>query len=232
MTVSLFWWAVPCEYIWFSSLSVGVRTRFIQLPLVYFILSRQSSTKVMLWKIVKMSLVMMITLDFSPDSWGIVFACEIRGQSEIRIRKLCTCLENPNICGWNIMNKTQMQGYRLNYERKIVFPKSSILLLGPKRNWAFISSMPKLRFICQGLGCPLEVFVPSIWWKELNLSFGQQTRKFELTYTPFSRSRNTSLASFELCVVFLCTYINILARFDHFFIIVGWFNIHVYSFLH
>ena len=36
----------------------------------------------MLWKIVKMSLVMMITLDSSPDSWGMVFACEIRSQSE------------------------------------------------------------------------------------------------------------------------------------------------------
>ena len=55
-----------------------------------------------------MSFVMMITLDPSSDSWGIVFVCEIRNQSEFEFEKLCACLENSNIFGSVIMIKTQM----------------------------------------------------------------------------------------------------------------------------
>ena len=111
------------------------------------------------------------------------------------------------------MNKTQMQGYRLNYKRNIVFPKSSILVLGPRKNWAFISSMPKLRFICRWLSCPLEVFVSSIWWKEIH-HLVKKHGNSSLIIRRLSRSRNTSLAIFELRAVFLCTYSNILVHFD------------------
>ena len=99
------------------------------------------------------------------------------------------------------MNKTQMQGYRLNYKRNIVFPKSSILVLGPRKNSSLHQFdaetalyLPMIELSAWSL-CLINLM-------KRNSSFGQQTRKFELNYTPSFSIEEHVISDFRITSCF------------------------------